>query len=261
MGLLSGGLLRRTSDSGNTGVSGAGLTQAQVAALIAASSEFKGAYDAETTYAKGNTVETGYGFAISRVNGNLGNDPLTDDGSNWILFMNGNRVSEWYCRNQTEELPTGEIGENQMVTSEGVIGFTGTSGGDESENGGVPGIVISDISTVTDADPTVSLANSGITFPPARYDILAEFYGNQTPDQDLHVRMMEVMEDSDDIQRLIGTQRQANFIGTGDNQVHAHYEMLRRIRIPTETTFYFQLVNYSSNKDRIVGYVQIERVA
>ena len=259
MGLLGGGLLNRGVSV--AGVGGDGLTQSQVAALIASGRDFKGLYDTETTYAKWNSVALDYGFAFSRVDANLGNDPLTDDGSNWIIALNGARMTEFYGRNQTEELPTGEIGVNQVVSSEGVIGFTGTSGGDESENGGVPGILLPDISTVTHADPTVSFANSGITFPPARYDILAEFYGNQTPDQDLHVRMMEVMENSDDIQRLIGTQRQANFISTGDNQVHAHYEMFRRIRIPTETTFYFQLVNYGSNKNRIVGYVQIERVA
>ena len=205
-------------------------------------------------------AELEHGFAVSRVNNNRGNDPLTDDGSNWILVLNGNRKTEWYGRNQTEELPVGLLGADQIVSSEGVIGFTGTSSGDESENGGVPGLVLSDISTVADADPTVSLASSGITFPPARYEILAEFYGNQTPDTDLHIRMMEAMADADDIERLIGTQRQANFIGTDTNQVHAHYDVFRRIRVAAETTFYFQLVNYGASKNRIVGYIQIERI-
>ena len=217
-------------------------------------------YNANVNYRRGRVAELDYGFAVSRVNNNRGNDPLTDDGSNWILVLNGNRKTEWYGRNQTEELPTGDLGADQIVSSEGVIGFTGTSGGDESENGGVPGIVLSDISTVPDADPTVSLAFSGITFPPARYEILAEFYGNQTPDTDLHIRMMEAMADADDIERLIGTQRQANFVGTGTNQVHAHYGVFRRIRLEAETTFYFQLVNYGSSKNRIVGYIQIERI-
>ena len=250
-----------SSRSSSVVSSGDGLTQSQVAALIAASGDFKGAYDAETTYARANSVALDYGFAISRVDGNIGNDPLTDDGTNWIRALNGSQSVKWWGRNQTEELPTETIGANQVVSSEGVIGFTGAAGGDESENGAVPGIVFSDISAVTNADPEVSLANSGITFPPARYNILAEFYGNQTPDQDLHIRMMKVMEDSDDIQRLVGTQRQANFIATGINDVHAHYEMFRPIRITAETTFYFRLVNYGEMKDRIVGYVQIERVA
>ena len=217
-------------------------------------------YNAEVNYRKGGVAGLEYGFAFSRTDNNLGNDPLTDE-SNWILVLNGNRMVEWYGRNQKEELPTEEIGANQVVSSEGVIGFTGTTGGDESENGGVPGIVLSDISTVSDADPTVSLAYSGITFPPARYEIFAEFYGNQTPDADLHIRMMQAMADADDIERLVGTQRQQNFISTGGNQVHAHYEIFRRIRVAAETTFYFQLVNYGSNKNRIVGYLQIERVA
>ena len=220
----------------------------------------QGFFDLEREYQKGHQVEIEDGFAFSRINGNVGNNPLTDDGSNWILALNGNRKTEWYGRNQTEELPVGLLGADQIVSSEGVIGFTGTSGGDESENGGVPGIVLSDISTVTDADPIVSLAFSGITFPAARYEVLAEFYGNQTPDTDLHIRMMEVMTDTDDIERLIGTQRQANFIGTGTNQVHAHYGVFRRIRLEAETTFYFQLVNYGASKNRIVGYIQIERI-
>ena len=114
-------------------------------------------YNAEVNYRKGNVAGLEHGFAFSRTDDNLGNDPLTDEG-NWILVLNGNRMVEWYGRNQTEELPTEEIGANQIVSSEGVIGFTGTAGGDESENGGVPGIVLSDISTVADADPTVSLA-------------------------------------------------------------------------------------------------------
>ena len=217
-------------------------------------------YNANVNYRRGRVVELEHGFAVSRVNNNRDNDPLTDDGSNWILVLNGNRKTEWYGRNQTEELPVGLLGADQIVSSEGVIGFTGTAGGDESENGGVPGIVLTDISTVADADPAVSLAFSGITFPPARYEILAEFYGNQTPDADLHIRMMEAMVDADDIERLIGTQRQANFIGTGANQVHAHYDVFRRIRLETETTFYFQLVNYGASKNRIVGYIQIERI-
>ena len=217
-------------------------------------------YNANVNYRRGRVVELEHGFAVSRVNNNRGNDPLDDNGTHWILVLNGNRKTEWYGRNQTEELPTGELGANQTVSSEGVIGFTGTSGGDESENGGVPGLVLSDISTVPDADPTVSLASSGIIFPPARYEIFAEFYGNQTPDADLHIRMMEAMVDVDDIERLVGTQRQHSFIAAGDNQVHAHYEMFRRIRVTAETTFYFQLVNYGSSKNRIVGYLQIERV-
>ena len=222
---------------------------------------YQGAFDLERTYQKWDSVEVAYGFAVSRTDNNLGNDPLLDNERNWILLLNGNRKTEWYCRNQTEELPTGEIGENQIVSTEGVIGFSGTAGGDESENGGVPGIVLSDISTVADADPTVSLAYSGITFPPARYDILAEFYGNQTPDADLHIRMMKVMENADDIEELGGTQRQHNFIAEGNNQVHAHYGIFRRIRLAAQTIFYFQLVNYGTNKNRIVGYVQIERTA
>lgn len=222
---------------------------------------YQGPFDLDRTYQKWDSVEIAYGFAVSRTDNNLGNDPLLDNERNWILLLNGNRKTEWYCRNQTEELPTGEIGENQTVSTEGVIGFSGTAGGDESENGGVPGIVLSDISAVAHADPSVSLAYSGISLQSARYDILAEFYGNQTPDADLHIRMMQVMENADDIEELVGTQRQQNFIATGNNQVHAHYGMFRRIRLAVQTTFYFQLVNYGTNKNRIVGYVQIERTA
>ena len=248
-----------SSHSGSRGAGG--LTVSEVKTLLASSQLHRGVYDAQTTYSKFQAIDLDQGFAISRVDANLGNNPLTDDGSNWILVMNGNRMTEWYGRNQTEELPTGRLANNQTVTSQGVIGFTGTAGGDESENGGVPGITLVDISAVANADPTVSLANSGISFPAGRYEILAGFYGNQPPDEDVHIRMMEVMTNVDDIARLVGTQRQRNFIGTHANDVHAHYEMLRKFRVTSPTTFYFQLVNYGSNKNRIVGYVQIDRIA
>ena len=95
---------------------------------------YQGPFDLERTYQKWDSVEIAYGFAVSLTDNNLGNDPLLDNERNWILLLNGNRKTEWYCRNQTEELPTGEIGENQTVSTEGVIGFSGTVGGDESEN-------------------------------------------------------------------------------------------------------------------------------
>ena len=253
----------RSGSSGEGGGEG-GITEARVNTLIAASRELKGLYNAETTYAKGNTVEHEYGFARSRVDGNLGNDPLTDNGTNWLLFMNGSRMTEWWGRNQTEGLPTASIAANQVISSEGIIGFTGTAGGDASENGGVPGITLVDVSAETDADPTVSLANSGIPIPPGRYEIIAEFYGNQQPDDDVHIRMIEVMSGTDDIIRLIGTQRQKNFVGTAVNDVHAHYEMSRNFRVTSQSTFYFKLLNYGTGanaQNRIVGYFQIERIA
>ena len=169
-------------------------------------------------------------------------------------------VIEFYCRNQIEHLPTSAIAANQTVSSEGVIGFTGTAGGDTSENGGLP-ITLVDISTVTDADPTVSIANSGIPLSAGRYELLTEYYGNQTPDDDLHIRCMEVMSGSDDIVKIAGTQRQRNFIGTGANDIHAHYEIFRKFRLYADTVIYFRLFNYASNRNRIVGYIQIEKTA
>ena len=223
--------------------------------------DFQGLFDLDTRYRKGHRVEIPNGIATSRVDNNLGNDPLTDNGANWLLAFNGNRMIEFYGRNQTEELPTSTLASNQTVSSDGVIGFTGTAGGDESENGGVVGIVLSDISTVANADPTVSLANSGVAFPAGRYEMFAEFYGNQQPDDNVHIRMMQVMSDADDIERLVGTQRQRNFVGTDANDVHAHYEIIRKFRVAVLTTFYFQLVNYANSQNRIVGYLQIERAA
>ena len=249
------------SSRGGGGVGGDGLTTEQVATLIASARDFKGAYDAETTYAQFHSVAHDYGYALSRTNGNLGNDPLTDDGSNWILFTNGNRVSEWWGRNQSEELPTSTIPASQSVTSEGIIGFIGTPVPTLNQNGGVPGIILSDISAITNADPTVSLANTGITIPPGYYEITAEFYGNQLPDDDVHIRWMKVQSGTDQIERLIGTQRQRNFVGTGANDVHAHYEMTRKLPITANTTFYFQLVNFGSGQNRIAGFFQVERKA
>ena len=245
---------------GNQDAGGAGLTTAQVATLIASARDFKGAYGAETIYGKFQAVELEHGFGISRVNANLGNDPLTDDGSNWILLLNGLRSITWWGRNQTDELPTSALGANQTVTSEGVVGFSGTSGGDDSDNGGISGVTMLDISTVQDADPTVSLSHSGLSLPAGEYQIDAQFYGNQTPDQDLHMRMMEVMANTDDIRRLVGTTRQSNYFGTGENNVHAHYVIQSEIKISSARVYYFQLVNFGSDKNRIVGFVKIRRV-
>ena len=237
-----------------------GLSTSEVNTLIAASQLNRGFYDADTVYTKSQIAELTHGFAMSRVNGNQGNDPLTDDGANWILLLNGLRSMTWWGRNQTEELPTGELGSNQTVTSEGVVGFTGTQNGDDSDNGGISGVALVDIATVTNADPTVSLANSGLTLPAGEYQIDAQFYGNQTPDQDLHMRMMEVMTNTDDIRRLVGTTRQSNYFGTGENNVHAHYVIQSEIKISSARVFYFQLMNHGRNKDRIVGFVKIRRV-
>ena len=169
------------------------------------------------------------------------------------------RLIEFYCRNQTEHLPTSTIAANQIVSSEGVIGFTGTAGGDNSENGGLP-IVPVDISMVANADPTVSFENSGIPLQAGRYEILAEFYGNQTPDADIHIRCMEAMDGMDDIVKIVGTQRQSNFIGTDANDIHSHYEIFRKFRIPSDVVIYFRLHNYGNTKNRIVGYVQFEKI-
>ena len=215
-------------------------------------------YDPGRVYRTGEQVSLPYGLATSRTNRNSGNDPLTDDGSNWVLEMNGPRMTEHYGRNQTEELPTETIGSGHTVSSEGVIGFNTSA--DETENGGVGGIAVHDITRNSDADPNVSHTGSGITIGPSRISLIAEFYGNQTPDADLHIRMMEVASGTDDIIRLIGTQRQQNFVGTGINDVHAHYEMFRKFRVEDTTTYYFQLVNYTTNQDRVVGYFQIERL-
>ena len=184
---------------------------------------------------------------------------LLQSGSVLNVQNNRSRTIEFYCRNQTEELPVQAIASNQIVSSEGVIGFTGTPGGDASENGGLP-ITLVDISTVTDADPIVSIANSGIPVSPGYYAVLAEFYGNQTPDNDLHIRCVEVMSGTDDIVRLFGTQRQQNFIGTGVNDIHAHFEIFRKVRVATDIMMYFSLINYANNRNRIVGYIQIERI-
>ena len=222
----------------------------------------QGFFDLEREYQKGHQVEIEYGFATSRTNNNLGNDPFASP-DHWILLLNGERMSKYYGRNQTEELPTETIAANQIVTTDGVIGFTGTAGGDVSENGGVP-ITLVNISAVTDADPTASLANTGIPLPVGRHRIFAEFYGNQQPDDDVHIRMMQAVSGTDDIERLVGTQRQKNFISTAVNDVHAHYQMSRQFRLTAEATYYFQLLNYPTGanaQNRIVGYIQIERLA
>ena len=245
-------------DSGRD--AGGGLSTSEVQELIAASQLNRGSYNPETMYAKTQIVELNHGYAMSRVNGNKGNHPLTDDGSNWILILNGLRTVTWWVRNQTEEFPTGEIGENQTVTSDGVVGFTGTSGGDSSDNGGIRGVTTLDISDVTNADPTASLAHSALHLPAAEYQIDAQFWGNQIQDQDLHMRMMEVTAEADDVRRLVGTTRQSNYFGRNANNIHAHYVIQSEIKISSARVFYFQLVNHGSNKNRLVGFVKIRRI-
>ena len=215
-------------------------------------------YDPDRVYRTGDQVSLPHGLATSRTNHNVGNNPLTDSGAHWVLEYNGSRMTEHYGRNQTEELPTDTISTDHTVSSEGVIGFNANA--DETENGGVGDLFVHDIIRNSDADPTVSHAGSGITIAAGRYALIAEFYGNQTPDADLHIRMMEVASGTDDIIRLVGTQRQQNFVGSDTNDVHAHYEMFRKFRVDVATTYYFRLTNYTTNQDRVVGYFQIERL-
>ena len=165
----------------------------------------------------------------------------------------------WWGAGQTEELPEGTLPESSVVSTNGIKGWS-TNAPKRTKFGGIPATV-TNINAETDADFSDDAPNAVIGLPAGEYSFFGVFYGNQTPDSDLHLRLEEIRTGTDDIIRIAGTTRQSQFIGTGINDVHAVYEINRpHFVIDNPMKFYLRLVGFGANKNRLIGFLQIKEI-
>ena len=165
----------------------------------------------------------------------------------------------WWGAGQTEELPEGTLPESSAVSTNGIRGWS-TNAPKRTKFGGIPATV-TNINAETDADFSDDVPNAVVELPAGEYSFCGIFYGNQTPDTDLHLRLEEIRTGTDDIIRIAGTTRQSRFIGTGINDVHAVYEINRpHFVIDNPMKFYLRLVGFGTDKNRLVGFLQIEEI-
>ena len=165
----------------------------------------------------------------------------------------------WWGTGQTEALPEGTLPEDSAVSTNGIKGWS-TNAPKRTKFGGIAATV-TNINAESNADFSDNVPNSAIELPAGEYSFFGIFYGNQTPDTDLHLRLEEIRTDTDDIIRIAGTTRQSQFIGTGINDVHAVYEISRpHFVIDSPMKFYLRLVGFGANKNRLVGFLQIEEI-
>ena len=165
----------------------------------------------------------------------------------------------WWGAGQTDALPEGTLPESAAVSTNGIKGWS-TSAPKRTKFGGIAATV-TNINAESNADFSDNVPNSAIELPAGEYSFFGIFYGNQTPDTDLHLRLEEIRTDTDDIIRIAGTTRQSQFIGTGINDVHAVYEISRpHFVITSAMKFYLRLVGFGANKNRLVGFLQIEEI-
>ena len=224
----------------------------------------QGTYDARRDYRRDQIVyvPTKRCYAISLTNNNRGNNPETDDGTNWCpLWQRPYPTSIWFGAGQTEALPTANsaFGATSNVNSNGVKSFTGGTA-DQIESNGV-NVTWTNINAETDADVNdVSAPNSVFMLPAGIYHLRGTFYGNQTPDNDVHLRVVEIMSGTDDIERLIGTPRQHNFLGSS-SMLDSIYEFRREhLILESDSKFYVRLVNHGSSQAALAGYIQVEKI-
>lgn len=165
----------------------------------------------------------------------------------------------WWGTGQTEELPEGTLPENSAVSTNGIKGWS-TNAPQRTKFGGIAATV-TNINAESDADFSDNVPNSVIELPAGEYSFYGVFYGNQTPDSDLHLRLEEIQSGADDIIRIAGTTRQSQFIGRNTHDVHAVYEINRpHFVITSAMKFYLRLVGFGSDKNRLVGFLQIEEI-
>ena len=202
-------------------------------------------------------------YAISLEDDNHNNDPEDDDGTNWVRLWNpmNEGMAVWWGLGQTERLPTTELIPAQAVNSDGVKSFTGST--PNQTEGDDLGITCVNLNTIANADSIVSAPNAALTIPAGLYDIEGRFYGNQTPDDNVHLRVMIATTGADDIEVFSGTPRQKNYFGIGVNMIHAEYDFSETgRRFSSEATLYIDLVDYDDDatpQDRLVGYLAFKR--
>ena len=165
----------------------------------------------------------------------------------------------WWGTGQTEELPEGTLPESSAVSTNGIKGWS-TNAPKRTKFGGIA-TTLTNINAESNADFSDNVPNSVVELPAGEHSFFGVFYGNQTPDTDLHLRLEEIRTDTDDIIRIAGTTRQSQFIGTGINDVHAVYEINRpHFVIDNPMKFYLRLVGFGANKNRLVGFLQIQEI-
>ena len=184
------------------------------------------------------------------------------DFTSWYpLWLRPPPTGIWFGAGQTEALPTANsaFGTSAKVNSNGIKSFTGGAG-DQIESGGVPA-EWTNINVETDADyNSVSAPNSVIELPPGLYHLHGIFYGDQTPSTDVHLRVVEIKSGEDETLLVIGTPRQANYLGNA-SLLHSIYEFKREyLRMENATKFYVRLVNYGLRQSALVGYLQAEKI-
>ena len=182
--------------------------------------------------------------------------------SAWVKLVNARDLiggfSVWIGIGQTEELPEETLPAGSAVSTNGIKGYSSATP-TRTDYGGV-NATLTNISTETDADFSDDVDNSVIELPSGEYSFFGVFYGNQQPDANLHLRLEQIRTGTDDIIRINGTTRQDDFGGTGDNDVHAVFEINRPYyRITSAQKFYLRLVGFPANRNRLVGFLQIRR--
>ena len=169
-------------------------------------------------------------------------------------YYGSNGFAVWWGAGQTEELP-----EASAVSTNGIKGWS-TNAPKRTKFGGIAATV-TNINTESNADFSDNVPNSAIELSAGEYSFFGVFYGNQTPDTDLHLRLEEIRTDTDDIIRIAGTTRQSQFIGSDINDVHAVYEINRpHFVIDNPMKFYLRLVGFGANRNRLIGFLQIKEI-
>ena len=243
---------------GTYGIGDSGLTPSEVTTLIVDVAN-------ETELSAVSTS----GQAVVRITANFGiyyrgdtlmYNPIT---SVWNKITDARYFKDgfavWWGAGQTEELPEGTLAAGSAVSTNGIKGWS-TNAPKRTKFGGIVATV-TNINAESDADFSDNVSNSVVELPAGEYSFYGIFYGNQTPDTDLHLRLEEIRTDTDDIIRIAGTTRQSHFISTHVNEVHAVYEISRpHFVITSAMKFYLRLVGFGANKNRLVGFLQIEEI-
>ena len=162
----------------------------------------------------------------------------------------------WYGFGQTEELPTDTLPDTAAVSVNGIKGWTASTP-NRIKHGGI-NAEVTNIADESDADFDDDVRHSLITLSPGEYSFFGILYGNQLPDNDLHVRIEQAISGVDDIIRIDGTTRQRNFAGSGTNEIHAVFEINRPNFVTNDVMkIYLRLVNFRTT-NLLSGFLQIK---
>ena len=86
--------------------------------------------------------------------------------------------------------PEGTLPEASAVSTNGIKGWS-TNAPKRTKFGGIAATV-TNINAETDADFSDDVPNAVVELPAGEYSFFGVFYGNQTPDTDLHLRLEEI---------------------------------------------------------------------